>query len=278
MELPCFAISFFVIVLVGIVIAISVSINQGKTINATYARLAQHYQGKVYPSGLMHRPSIRFSYQDASVLVDTFSTGGKHPKYYTQFHISWPDSKLRCEVYPEALLRQLGKIFFNMQDIEIGSPAFDRDYIIRGNSITAIQELLSPEVQVRINSLRQFSYNDDIYFSIKGGTLLVKKLGLIRDYEKLKRFVSLSLALYDDALARGTEGIEFFGEQLKVPDDGTTVCQICGDSLIQDIVFCKSCRTPHHEDCWEYNKVCSTYGCGQSKFVRPVRSAKSADT
>ena len=40
------------------------------------------------------------------------------------------------------------------------------------------------------------------------------------------------------------------------------VCQICGDSITVDVVFCRSCKTPHHQDCWQYYGGCSVYGCG----------------
>src|SRR4051794_28869523 len=27
------------------------------------------------------------------------------------------------------------------------------------------------------------------------------------------------------------------------------------------MVSCSLCATPHHQDCWEYNRGCSIYGC-----------------
>ncbi len=39
------------------------------------------------------------------------------------------------------------------------------------------------------------------------------------------------------------------------------VCQVCSASLDGRVVRCRVCRTPHHEDCWEYMGRCSTYGC-----------------
>lgn len=46
-------------------------------------------------------------------------------------------------------------------------------------------------------------------------------------------------------------------------------CQICGSEICEDetgkeviAVYCQSCGTTHHRDCWEFNKGCSTYNCG----------------
>ena len=47
----------------------------------------------------------------------------------------------------------------------------------------------------------------------------------------------------------------------------SAICQICGDDITSDVVFCRSCKTPHHEDCWQYYGACSTYGCGQTRFL-----------
>lgn len=39
-------------------------------------------------------------------------------------------------------------------------------------------------------------------------------------------------------------------------------CQVCGTDRNGRWVACARCETPHHEDCWSYNDLCSTYGCG----------------
>lgn len=38
-------------------------------------------------------------------------------------------------------------------------------------------------------------------------------------------------------------------------------CMVCGDALDGTTVRCPACEVPHHEDCWQYNGGCSTYGC-----------------
>lgn len=45
-------------------------------------------------------------------------------------------------------------------------------------------------------------------------------------------------------------------------------CQVCGTTMEARIVWCAKCRTPHHEECWVYNGVCSTYGCREIRFTR----------
>ena len=46
----------------------------------------------------------------------------------------------------------------------------------------------------------------------------------------------------------------------------TLACQFCGCELLDNVVLCQSCSTPHHKDCFECNRVCTTYACGCSSY------------
>jgi hypothetical protein len=162
---------------------------------------------------------------------------------------------------------RVGKLM-GMDDVEIGSPVFDRVYIIKGSSRAALRELLSRPVQEQIDRLRHFRGNDDIYVSIGRGKMLVKKRSLIRQPADLEVFVQLSIGLYDQAVATLERGIEFVepGPQAEATE---AICQICGEPITSDVVYCRRCKTPHHRDCWEYYGACSTYGCGGKRFQVP---------
>lgn len=40
-----------------------------------------------------------------------------------------------------------------------------------------------------------------------------------------------------------------------------TECPVCGDQLATEATVCNDCGTPHHHDCWLYNRGCGIYGC-----------------
>ncbi len=54
-------------------------------------------------------------------------------------------------------------------------------------------------------------------------------------------------------------------------DVANTACQICGEPIKDDIVLCRSCKTPHHQECWVYYGKCSTYGCGETRYLSRTR-------
>jgi len=45
-------------------------------------------------------------------------------------------------------------------------------------------------------------------------------------------------------------------------------CQVCLEKMDSRVVYCAQCRTPHHEECWSYMGMCSTYGCREIRFER----------
>jgi hypothetical protein len=45
-------------------------------------------------------------------------------------------------------------------------------------------------------------------------------------------------------------------------------CQVCLEKMVSRVVYCAKCRTPHHEECWSYMGMCSTYGCREIRFER----------
>jgi len=51
--------------------------------------------------------------------------------------------------------------------------------------------------------------------------------------------------------------------------DADSTCQVCGSSLTSGVmVRCALCSTPHHEDCWQYVRKCSTFGCTSLRYLR----------
>jgi len=54
---------------------------------------------------------------------------------------------------------------------------------------------------------------------------------------------------------------------LKV-DAAVGECQVCLEKMESRVVYCAKCRTPHHEECWSYMGMCSTYGCREIRFER----------
>ncbi len=54
------------------------------------------------------------------------------------------------------------------------------------------------------------------------------------------------------------------------------LCRVCGAPMVQQLVRCPKCETPHHRDCWEYNVGCAIYGCNATQFT-PLAGGSGAE-
>jgi len=247
-----------------------------RALDKIYREVAQHYYGTAFANTLQQPASAQFVSHGAHVMVDSWSRS-RSRKHYVQCHIRYPDLQLRLEISPSFPLQSLGK-YIGMQDIEIGDARFDADYIIGGNSQASICRLLNAQVRSSIDLLRKLFEEDEIMIEIRGGVLLIEKLiPRPHTFPAIVQFVDASLDLFREMQRINSVEIEFVTKkETVVPKAEGSLCQICGDEIHSDIVYCRGCRTPHHEDCWRYYGACSTYGCGETIFLRRRKSKRGS--
>jgi hypothetical protein len=233
--------------------------------NLVYRAVAARYGGSCSPAGWIGRPSIRFRYGATHVLINTQSHSGVP---YTQAYISWPDAEYRCEIQATRDGAAAPAPARGLTEATLRDPEFNRRFLVRSNNADLTRLLLSDGVRWQIERLRAFLGHDDVAISFHRGRVLVRKATFLRRQEDLEEFALLSLELYDQGMLTRTVGIEFV-------DDGAAqivreaVCKVCGEDIITDMVFCRRCKTPHHQECWQYYGACSTYGCRESRYVAP---------
>lgn len=106
--------------------------------------------------------------------------------------------EFKFKLYRKGLFSNIGKAL-GMQDIEVGYPEFDDEFIIKGNDETKIIELFSND---KIREL--ITYQDRIYLEIKDNKgffspvteegiyeLYFESVGVIKDIDRLKNLFML---------------------------------------------------------------------------------------
>lgn len=264
---PCILFVFFVTFLVVVLVVAVTAVGTKQAAAQSYARLADHYGGKLQRGGAFEYPKVEFMHGRCRVAVDVYSTGGTPVKYFTRVKVALPQHVTRCEIYPDGTWARRGKLI-GMDDVEIGVPGFDEQYVIKGSSRKELAALLNANVRRQIELIRRFLGHDGIFVSFERETLLVNIATYLREYHSLVRYVDLVLELVDLLTEVDDEGIEFVEEHAP-PQVIGSICQICGEEIMDQVVFCRRCQTPHHLDCWHYYGACSTYGCREKKYLRP---------
>ncbi|MBV8879586.1 MAG: hypothetical protein JO332_06480 [Planctomycetaceae bacterium] len=115
----------------------------------------------------------------------------------------------------------------------------------------------------------------------------VGEIEFVQTY-RVGRHTELQFLLKDKPKVRVLEGrpgpeLEWAARFLRVAIKGRTAvpenapmkvdaaagdCQVCLEKMDRRVVYCGKCRTPHHEECWSYMGMCSTYGCREIRFER----------
>jgi hypothetical protein len=271
---------FLFIALVGAIIVWAVLQQQHQT--KTLERIAQRFRGRLEAGSLFLRGQVRLRFLGYPALLK-YVQHGKN-SVHTTFSITWPDRSFRLEVYPQDIMSGFRRLW-GMEDIEIGSAEFDRSFYISGNSRASVRETLSSEVQAIIWKLSQLGpakiYGArDVQVQILGGVLSITTPRYLTSYEHLEQFVTLSAELFQAAMRTRDAGIEFVTPtttgDVKEPDAEESQCQVCGEPLAKDLVWCAACKTPHHRECWEYFGGCSTYACGHKQHLVKTKRRKAS--
>jgi hypothetical protein len=133
--------------------------------------------------------------------LDTYTVStGKSSTTYTRFRAPYVNADgFRFQVYRSGLFTELGKML-GMQDIEIGDPAFDQTYVLKGNDENKVRQFFSDDklkallnAQSRIHMevkddedgwfREAFPENvDELYFS---------RVGVMRDLDELQGLFEL---------------------------------------------------------------------------------------
>lgn len=263
----------FIAMIVGICFLIGLgsrrSPRSGRLIGA-YRRLAQRHGGACRRPGWFSYPDVEFNHRSARahLRVSTSATKlvGRGPA--TQLTIPWPDNGFECEVrYPR--MYQSVPTHSSLREMQMGEPGMERYYTICGTDQAALTETLNDVVRWQIEKIRRTPPSGNLCIQFLHARLTITKAYTIYHYADLERFVDESLELYDQIMLTRSRGIEFMQEHsAQILDE--VVCRVCGEEILEDLVFCRRCKTPHHRECWQYTGACSVFACGETHFQAPA--------
>ncbi|RPH35887.1 MAG: hypothetical protein EHM91_16690, partial [Planctomycetota bacterium] len=150
-------------------------------------------------------------------------------------------------------------------DLEIGDPAFDKDYVIKATPSALARRVFSPDRRLEgIRIVRRLRSYVEPTFNLDSQSVTVMVRQVLRDETELMTLIN---AARDFAafLLPPPAAIGIVLEEVRV--SGAAACPVCGTSMSRGFVRCESCRTPHHHECWSYMGRCSTYACRGSRYV-----------
>lgn len=233
----------------------------------TFQRFSELHDGDLHDRQLFESPKVSFVRGSARGLLSIYESSDADPRFYTQITLTVPPGwAWRLEVFPQRF-RDDDVKYLNVEDIRLGDEKFDPRYVVKSNDPRFAREFLDPAARQGVEDLRNLLGNDRVLLSVNASRLMVRKPSIIGELGDLTAFSELCFRLHDRLLAFGqrAEGIEILEDDASAAS-ADPVCQVCGAAIPRDRrVYCRRCRTPHHDDCWEFNGQCSTYACGESR-------------
>ncbi len=261
---------FVALLIFGIIVALASGLGMGLSPRGSgraYQALTRRFGGSYQRSRLFRQPRARFRYGPTWVTIAPGPNRGQTQT--TQAQLQWPDGRTDARVDTKATFNGAPRSGVT-PDILVGDHEFDRRYHVAGGQEEDVKQLLSDGVRWQIGKLCQFFDCPFLSISIRNGRMIIEKPAQFRRDEDLEQFTQLCLELFDQAMLTRSEGIEFTGNIDEAQPIEDPICQICGEEIFNDMVFCCRCQTPHHLDCWQYAGSCSIYGCRETRFAVPA--------
>ncbi|AEY67500.1 hypothetical protein [Clostridium sp. BNL1100] len=151
--------------------------------------------------------------EDWTVTLDTYTVStGKSSTTYTRVRAPYVNKDgFRFKIYRKGIFSEIGKAFGG-QDVEVGFPEFDEDFIIKGNDEQKLRTLFAngkirqliefqPEIRLEIKDdegwfAKSFPEGiDELYFCV---------VGVIKDIDRLKALFDLYAEVLDQMCLMGS--------------------------------------------------------------------------
>ncbi len=233
----------------------------------SYQKLGERYRGLVKVGNLFFPPSLTFRHGESNCALRN-----KRPKIgdaFTEFSVDGHDPKIRLLVSA----RGGGPSRWSNRGLEVVAVPmeFSSEFEVYGNKLVHSGKWSNSGV---LRKLRQWD-GAPVSARLERGMLRICHEGFIKEFDLLNRFVRFALELHHQMVVRPMEEIEFF-EDGQVFNIEAVQCPVCSGLIQQVMVVCVRCKTPHCDDCWEYNGQCATFGCSETRFVRSSVNSVSA--
>ncbi|KUO63125.1 MAG: hypothetical protein APF84_11410 [Gracilibacter sp. BRH_c7a] len=172
----------------------------GPSKEEVWARLSEEIEADFVDGGFLRGDKIIAKVREWVITLDTYTVStGKSYSTFTRMRVPYVNKDgFRFKIYRKGFFSNVGKLF-GLQDIEVGFPEFDEEFIIKGNDAEKLSRLFSnPKVRELIQLQQDISLEvkddegwfgtefpqgvDELYFQVSG---------VIKDVDRLKNLYYL---------------------------------------------------------------------------------------
>lgn len=181
--------------------------------NEVWEELSRELGAEYLEGGFFKNGKITLKHGEWEITLDTYIvSSGTTTITYTRMRAPYVNKDgFRFIVYRKSIFSWLGELF-RMQDVEIGDPQFDEEFVIQGAPEETVKRLLTNrkirELIERQKSIHFQVKDDEGWFgnSFPDGVdeLLFQVTGVIKDKERLKDLFDLFSLVLDELCQMGS--------------------------------------------------------------------------
>ncbi|MFP2995660.1 hypothetical protein ABN763_07100 [Spongiivirga sp. MCCC 1A20706] len=178
----------------------------GPSKDEIWKQIANDIDGEFIDRGFWKTNELRYNHKEWELLLDTIH---RDKITYTRLRVPFLNKdSFYFKIYREGFFADIGK-FFGMQDIEIGDPRFDNNYIIQSNNNNKIRKFLrDPKLKILFEMIPKVSVSirkDEGWFGKKYpdgvNVLYFEQAGILKNKETLKLLFQLFAEILDRLVA-----------------------------------------------------------------------------
>ncbi|RPI07114.1 MAG: DUF3137 domain-containing protein [Ignavibacteriae bacterium] len=178
-----------------------------------WSQLGAEIGARYQEEGFFKSGKVVLTHRQWEILLDTYTVhSGSATITFTRIRAPYVNSDgFRFRVYRKSIFSPVGK-FFGMQDIEIGDPYFDEEFIIQGTPEDMVMRMFA-----NLNIRQLIQKQPNIHFEIKDdegifGTkfpdgvdeLYFQTTGVIKEKQRLKDLFDLFTAVLEELCRLGS--------------------------------------------------------------------------
>lgn len=231
--------------------------------------VARQFGGHYAPGRFFSKSSARFRYGETWAMVTHGRSSGPLNGKCLQVKVHWAHSGVACELTTRSDSPNSPRPRPHWPEVPVDS-RLAQSFRITGRDAADTRQLLTSGVCWQLERLAKLGSNPQLHVLIRDGVILVEKPWPEIRGELLAPFIQGVLEFHDQCALAKAAGIQFLATEEAQPLDHV-LCKICGEEIREQMVVCRRCKTPHHQECWEYSGACSVFGCRETAyFVPPV--------
>jgi hypothetical protein len=172
------------LIMVGVVVGMLI-FNRRK--DEAWEQLAVDMGGEFIKGALFRASRVRVPLGNTMVTLDTYSVpSGDTSTSYTRFRATFSNpAGLQFSIRREGLIGRLDKAL-GLQNIDLGEPEFDRNFVVQGKPASEVQRLLSG-----IGLRQMLQQQKSISLGTRGNELYLEVQGVVRDVARLRSLLSV---------------------------------------------------------------------------------------